>query len=495
MKKNKFNYVLVFQVIFLLASISSCNSIKDNKNPKQQTETAFVSPLSTILNSTKTIETSGDLEVVRGDNIPWKGNGALTWEVEIAEKDDYEFYLVANVRLEGSGSKVYLKTQNKEYAFKLAQTKGPFQGVNNIPNYNIQNFQRFKLPGKISLDAGVQQITISTSGIENEDVLFDLRSAELLPVSKKAEIINEEIRAKNARASFDWMNKSGYGLMFHWTSRSVQQDGSSKSFEDAVNEFDVEKFANMVEETGAGYVYFTIGHAERYCPAPIKSWERIHPGQTTKRDLIEEIANALNKKGIRFLCYINAPGTFKFSTHDDNNEETKQAFVANFTDILTEMGNRYQDKIAGYWFDSWYQIFQGYQEVPFEAFYKASKIGNKDRIICLNPWIYPDVSPWQDYWSGEIQNPIAPPKNGYMENGPSPNLPYQALLTMEPFVWVQNKPEIADPKFTSEQLSTYIKKCKVNGGAVTINLAIYQDGTVGKKALQVMKEVNKNIKN
>jgi hypothetical protein len=28
-------------------------------------------------------------------------------------------------------------------------------------------------------------------------------------------------------------------------------------------------------------------------------------------------------------------------------------------------------------------------------------------------------------------------------------------------------------------------------GAVTINLAIYQDGTVGKKAMQVMKKIHK----
>ena len=33
-----------------------------------------------------------------------------------------------------------------------------------------------------------------------------------------------------------------------------------------------------------------------------------------------------------------------------------------------------------------------------------------------------------------------------------------------------------------------------NGGFVTVNLAIYQDGTVGDKALQIMKEVKENIR-
>ncbi len=109
-------------------------------------------------------------------------------------------------------------------------------------------------------------------------------------------IAAEEARAKNARASVDWLIETGYGLMFHWTSGTPQRDGSRKSYEEAINDFDVEKFANMIEETGAGYVIFPIGHAESYCPAPIDSWERIHPGQTTRRDLIEELANALNEK-------------------------------------------------------------------------------------------------------------------------------------------------------------------------------------------------------
>jgi len=80
-----------------------------------------------------------------------------------------------------------------------------------------------------------------------------------------------------------------------------------------------------------------------------------------------------------------------------------------------------------------------------------------------------------------------------MKNGPVPDLPYQALLIMEPY-WVQKKAEMPEPRFNSERLSEYIQNCQKNGGAVTINLGIYQDGTVGEKALQVMKEVKSEIR-
>ncbi len=62
------------------------------------------------------------------------------------------------------------------------------------------------------------------------------------------------------------------------------------------------------------------------------------------------------------------------------------------------------------------------------------------------------------------------------------------IITMEPY-WVQKKIEIPEPLLESNKLVTYIQNCMENKGAVTINLCIYQDGTVGKQALQFMKEV------
>jgi len=492
----KLKFVQILLMIIPLVFLCSCSSSakKTGKEHISESEINFISPLSTCLFGKQVSEIQGGLELVRGDFIPWEGNAALSWDVDVPYKDDYELFLIANVGLDGHGTKIYLETQHKEYEFTVSKTSGPFPGGTYFQVQEAKNFQRIRLSGLIALEAGAQKVSISTRDIDKKGVLFDFRSAELLPVSKKPQIAKEEARAKKARASVDWLVKAGYGLMFHWTSQSVQPDGSIKIFEDAVNDFDVERFSNMVHETGAGYVIFTIGHAESYCPAPLKSWERIHPGHTTHRDLIEELANALDKKSVRLICYLHGPLTFKFAKEGKATRNENQAFIANYTDILTEMGIRYQNKIAGYWFDSWYHIFEGFPKVPFEDFYKATKVGNENRIVCLNPWIYPDVTPWQDYWAGEVQDPIGIPENGYMKNGPSPYLPYQALLTMEKHLWVQKKPGISNPKYSADQLSTYIKKCMENSGAVTINLAIYQDGSVGKKALQVMRKVKEIIR-
>ncbi len=146
--------------------------------------------------------------------------------------------------------------------------------------------------------------------------------------------------------------------------------------------------------------------------------------------------------------------------------------------ILKEFGERYGEKIAGYWFDGFYQCFEKYPDFSFHDFYEMCKAGNSKRIIAVNSWIYPSVTEWQDYWAGETANPVELPVNGTNERGPGQGLRYQALLIMEPY-WVQQKVEMPKPQFDAQRLGDYISGCMKNGGAVTINLGIYQDGSVG----------------
>lgn len=422
----------------------------------------------------------GELKKQGGDYFSWKGNAEIGWSIDVPADQKYDLFMIADVPETSKHIEMIFSSESKILKFNINPTFGPWGNEG-------KNFQCIKVLSEVLLSKGNQNISLKTTGISAGNILLNIRSVKLVPVSAYPAIEKEKDRAIASRANSEWLIKAGYGVMFHWTSQSINPDGSHKSFKEAVNSFDVAKFANMVEETGAGYVIFTIGHAEQYCPAPIKSWEKCHPGKTTQRDLIGEIATALNAKNIRLICYMHSLGTARFKL-DDN-----KTFLANFKTILNEFGSRYKEKLAGYWFDCWYQIAEGYPDVPFEEFFNATKVGNKDRIITLNSWIYPSVSPWQDYWAGEVASPVAIPENGSMKDGPAPDLRYQALLIMEPY-WVQERAEMPDPRFTSSELCQYIRNCNNNGGAVTINLGIYQDGTVGEKALKVMKEVRQQIK-
>lgn len=82
--------------------------------------------------------------------------------------------------------------------------------------------------------ADLKTINPTTQGITKSDALMDIRSIELLPISAKEKIKKEKLRALQSRESVDWLIKSNYGLMFHWTSESVQP-GTIKNLDCPIN--------------------------------------------------------------------------------------------------------------------------------------------------------------------------------------------------------------------------------------------------------------------
>ena len=422
---------------------------------------------------------AGDIHRQNGDFFPWRGSGQLTWEILVDQPGEYEVNLCHAAQPDAIGQQLQISSGQSHLSYTLTMTHGVFGNK----SYSLAPVQ-----GSLHLAAGTNTISLSITDAPAGKTVLDFRSLELVPVSAKAAIEADRQEAQRARASTEWMAKAGYGLMFHWTSQSVGKDGTHKPYAQAVDDFDVNRWAEMVEETGAGYVILTVGHAESYCPGPIKAWEKYHPGKTTQRDLIAEMADALNAKGIRLICYLNVASLAGYP------RASEEEFTRIMTEVVTEFGEHYKEKVAGYWFDCCYQAREKYPDFSFRDFFNVCKAGNTNRIVALNSWIYPNVSEWQEYWAGETTSPVGLPLNGTnQERGPGAGLRYQSLLIMEPY-WVQQSVQMAAPRFDAQRLGDYISQCMKNGGAVTINLGIYQDGSVDPRAVDVLKEIRQRIR-
>src|SRR5258706_2616507 len=450
--------------------------------PSQTAQTTAVqvnSQAPTNLYGGQASKLEGDVKRRGGDNFAWKGSGAVTWEVQIAKSGEYAVGLCHAAEPGAAGQELQIAGGGGQLNYTVRNTEGAFRG-------NMA-YEMVPVMGTLSLAAGKQTITLSITNAPAGKPLLAFRSLELTLLSAKAAIEADRQKAGRSRASTEWLSKAGYGLMFHWTSQSVGSDGSNRPFAQAVADFPLDRFVEMVQATGAGYVLFTVGHAQPYCPAPLSSWEKYFPGKTTKRDLIAEMAQALNAKGIKLMCYFPTHVIGKYP------KASSQEFTRMTTDMLKEFGERYGEKVAGYWFDGFYQCFEKYPDFSFRDFYKVCKAGNSNRIIAVNSWIYPNVTEWQDYLAGETESPVAPPVDGTNARGPGQGLRYQALLIMEPY-WVQQKVDMPKPQFDAQKLGDYISGCMKNGGAVTINLGIYQDGSVDPRAVDVLKEVRQRIR-
>jgi Alpha-L-fucosidase len=424
-------------------------------------------------------------------SVNCKDSSSIKWNITAPEAGEYDLFISCAVPSPG---------------FKLEVSSGPSsvkadlklnEGVYRPDGEWFFNFEKSRLDGRLHLTRGVNPVTLQLSGAD-KDRGVRLRCLEVLPVSASAEITAAEASARADRASTDWFVKAGYGAMFHWTDFTRPRDGAKKLYPDAVDVFDVNAFASLLEEMGAGYVIFTLNHAHPHCPAPIHAWEAVHPGWTTRRDLIGDIAGALEKRGIRLILYINSPVLTNFGKTGETGlyelTFSEEQFTEIHKNVLSEIGSRYSEKLAGYWFDSWYQSLAAYPDVPIEAIYRYCKVGNPCRITAFNFWIFPVLTPWQDYWAGELNALQNPFESRYIQRGAGTGFQAHGMVSMlESWVHSETGP-IPPPQFSAEDLIAHVKANMEHQAVTTINIGIYQDGTIEQSSLDMMRQLRRAIR-
>lgn len=406
-----------------------------------------------------------------------KKSSFIEWEEQLPETGAYE--VVIGYSAWNHAATVSIASGDGAITERLPVTSGVFDA--NHEWYNM-NFERKLLKGHLLLREGNNRIRLQVAGV-NDSTSLAIYALELMPTSKKELAIADIRKGVQARPSTDWFSSLRYGLMFHWTSQSAPRSGPIRPYADAVNDFDVQAFADMVVATGAQYIIFTGNHAEPHFPGPLENWEKEYPGRTTQRDLIAELSDELKKRNIRFILYLATHIYAKQDKVDDAEFERLNR------ELVTEIGEHYGDKIDGYWLDGFYQSYASHPAFDFERFYKISKAGNPSRLLALNSWLYPVVSQWQDYWAGEVYTPSSIPATSILNNGPGRGLPFQSLVVLEND-WVHEKidTKIPSPRLHADQLINYISSCS-GKGPVTINVGIYQDGTIGEEALIELKRI------
>jgi hypothetical protein len=406
---------------------------------------------------------SGPVQLEKGpDYLSLSNPATMHWDIEVGVEGDYTAAIVYSAA--GASGEFRLSVGGKKQSIPIAEQRGVFE-------QSILNFDRSRMPELLHLKPGRQSVELIGTPADHE---VHIRSVELALNDKQL-----ELGAKRARANTDWLAESGYGVMFHWTSQSSPRHGDPLPYAVAVERFDVARFVKMVQQTGAAYVIFTVDHRDPHCPAPLKSWEQIHPGWTTQRDLIGEIARALAGVHVRLVLYIASPTLGKMGEAD------AQEYLDRHKRVLMEMGDRYGALVSGYWLDSWYQGKEKYPTLSLQELLPAVREGNPSRLVAYNSWIYPVEIPWQDYWAGEVGGIVKPSTQRFPTVGPARGLQSQMLLFLDaPWVHSDRDADMEAPRYSDAALIEFVRKSAAAHAAVTLNMGIFQDGTVGEKTMQ-----------
>ncbi len=337
----------------------------------------------------------------------------------------------------------------------------------------------------------------------------------------------------------------GYGLFFHYfpdanptllpgtatdpilgpysKSASIQAGQTSSAWSQAVDNFDVNGFANDVAASGAGYVMFTIGQANGYYCSPNSAYNAASGNLTgeftSQRDLISDVADALARKNISLFAYISStgPNSAYPVARSNSNGTTSLVYVnanmqaigdANNTtfrtamiNMVTEWSTRWGTKVSGWWIDGcWMTGWQPGTMNPanssnpaanLDSLIAACKAGNPNALVAANGGsaTFAAITGTQNYLAGETfqpgylspvdpgepldrfptWNPSNPKSSGTVSQMGS-NMQWH-YLTFLGSNWGQT-----GTRFTADQLAAYTYYVNQSGGVVTYDVTLGATG-------------------
>jgi S1-C subfamily serine protease len=350
-------------------------------------------------------------------------------------------------------------------------------------------WNKYAMVGTLALPKGPSTIAVRLH--QPADAL--LKSLELTAAAD-AKGIRQRVR--QFRAPTTWLSQAKYGVMFQWGQWGYPKHGQAKAWPKMIDDFDVPRFVNLVEQTGAGYVIWSATWRTYYFPAPIKAIDHVLPGRTAARDLIGELADALGKKGIRLILYYHeGHPDAEWWKRNWVSTDDKDKFCNNLCAILNEVGLRYGPRLAGWMFDDGMLFYPA----PFERIGKAAKAGNPARLISYNPWVLPRLTDFQDFYFGEgfqgnTSTAVGSP--GIFTAGAQQGLLAHGSLPLDGPDWGIFKPEtkITAPFFAPDHAVAMVQAASAHSQVLSFNLLMYEDGSVSPKSLEVMRSVRKVIR-
>jgi len=223
----------------------------------------------------------------------------------------------------------------------------------------------------------------------------------------------------------DWLRDAGWGVFNHYLTDAKL---TAEAWQRRVDAFDVPGLARQLEAIGAKYYVITIGQNSGHYCAPNATYDRltgVEPSKCSRRDLIADIAKALEPHGIRLMVYLpsGAPGHDPVARKKlgwlwgrkggwqlpgDPVGGRLADFQRRWEAVIREWSLRWGKSVHGWWFDGCYfaKVMYRHAEPPnFASFAAAARAGNADSILAFNPGVkYPivTITEHEDYTAGEI---------------------------------------------------------------------------------------------
>lgn len=283
--------------------------------------------------------------------------------------------------------------------------------------------------------------------------------------------------AQSPRAA--WFLESRFGVFMHYLS---DKDASSpEEWNRLIDNFDVEGLAAQLQRAGARHFFLTLGQNSGYYLSPNKTYDALvgyTPSHCSRRDLVADLARALETKGIALLVYLPAGAPDRDETAMTRLQWTKGAhrnreFQAKWESVIREWSQRWGTRVKGWWFDGCYwpnTMYRTPDSPNFESFAAAARAGNPNALVAFNPGVVNpihSVTPHEDYTAGEI-NDVDKVKLGYRDGAQLHMLSYLGSA------WCAG----AQPRYPDSEIAAWTRSLVSRGVVVTYDVPRLPNGLI-----------------
>ncbi len=332
------------------------------------------------------------------------------------------------------------------------------------------------------------------------DVSLDQEGKKL----KSFSVISDSPVVIRGNPNTDWFKDAGVGVMLHFLKAVFVPDGGSKEYNEVVNNFDVDHFAENCEEAGANFVMLALGQNDGYYCSPNRAYDSIvgvtHGTLCSTRDLPADLFKALNKRGIKMMLYL--PGNppirnqlvdLKFKYTFGKDSPTSQFTQSCWESVIREWSLRYGKNLSGWWFDGLYRggIIETRSDMRLKhnisTHTLAAKAGNHNSIVTYNYGVntIQSNSPYDDYSAGEEGRIIQVPQKRWVVDGVQ-----WFLFTYLGETWGK-----AGMRFKTHELVEWSQKVFANDGVICFDIQADKSGTVNPDQIRQVKAVREAFDN
>jgi len=308
---------------------------------------------------------------------------------------------------------------------------------------------------------------------------------------------------KELNPNTEWLREAKWGMFTHYTIHPPNDPipgMNPEKWNEKVNSFQVEKFADQLTELKVPYFFITIAHTGGYYCSPNSAYEKYFgegEGKMSNRDLVEALGKELTSRGIKFGVYL--PPSRKYATDEDK--------MQMFREVLVEWSERWGDLVSAWWLDG--AVYP--QAEDYKLVSEAIKSGNPRAIIAYNggpvgmsrKQLVP-VTEYEDYLAGEADY-ILPTSANFPEGfakrkifnpfettdyyrGPNISGDQLHFLTFMGSWWGNG-----EPRFPDELVIGWTKHINNNSGAVTWDVPLSDDGIIQDSFYKQIKALSESI--